>query len=371
MRELLTNLRRGVQADRAILLGLCLVWAAYLALLAGKGTNGLAPQTYILNFNLYLAALFVALVIVLATALTRHRPASPIRFVAASFTPSGFSSQLVGGLPMLLALVIFLPVFGLMKSAIPLFSSYTWDDTWIQLDRVLHGTDPWRILQPVFGYPLVTSILAGSYHLWLLLIYAGGVGFCFFVGDRELRARFFITYFASWALLGNAMAIAFASVGPCFVGPMFGDHRFDEQMAYLRAANEHYPVMTLAVQQQLADWYTSGEAGLGRGISAMPSMHVSVAFLFFLAMRRISRVAGLLFGIFFVIIMIGSVHLAYHYAVDGYVSIAATWLIWLAAGAAARRISGADSAAELSPAPSTAKLRLPAQSAVAPPHSAS
>jgi hypothetical protein len=56
-------------------------------------------------------------------------------------------------------------------------------------------------------------------------------------------------------------------------------------------------------------------------------------------MRKESRFAGLYFGIFTVIILIGSVHLAYHYAVDGYVSIAATWLIWLAAGPLARRVA--------------------------------
>jgi hypothetical protein len=344
VRELLAELRRGAAADRAILLGLCLTWATYVALLASKGINGLSLASYQLNFNLYLAALLATLVATLATVLARHRPARPIGFLAASFVSSGLAGRLIRGVPMLLALVVFLPIFGSMKSAIPLFNSYTWDETWIGLDRALHGTDPWRILQPVFGYPAVTSVLATFYHLWLLLIYVGGAGFCFFVGDRQLRARFFITYFASWALLGNVLAIAFASVGPCFVGPMLGDHRFDEQMAYLRAADEQFPVMTIAVQQQLVDWYASGAEGLGRGISAMPSMHVSIAFLFFLAMRRISKLAGLLFGIFFVIILIGSVHLAYHYAVDGYVSIAATWLIWLAAGVATRRIAGTDKA---------------------------
>lgn len=347
MRQLLAELGRGAAADRAILLGLCLTWAVWLGLLASKGINALSLESYQLNFSLYLAALLVTLVLALTSVLARHRPARPIGFLTGSFVSSGLAGRLIRGLPMLLALVIFLPVFGSMKSAIPLFNSYTWDDTWIDLDRALHGTDPWRILQPIFGYPVVTSILAGFYHLWLLLIYMGGVGFCFFVGDRQLRTRFFITYFASWALLGNVLAIAFASVGPCFVGPMLGDHRFDEQMAYLRAADEQFPVMTLAVQQQLIDWYAAGAEGLGRGISAMPSMHVSIAFLFFLAMRRISKLAGLLFGIFFVVILIGSVHLAYHYAVDGYVSIAATWLIWLAAGAAARRIAGADKASEL------------------------
>lgn len=72
----------------------------------------------------------------------------------------------------------------------------------------------------------------------------------------------------------------------------------------------------------------------------MPSMHVAQAFLFFLAMRKISRRAGLYFGVFVVIVMIASVHLGYHYAVDGYVSIAVTLLIWAVAGVVAAGLSG-------------------------------
>jgi hypothetical protein len=171
------------------------------------------------------------------------------------------------------------------------------------------------------------------------LIYMGAAYFCFFQADRELRARFFIAYFACWTLIGIVMATAFASVGPCFLEPLFGDHRFDEQMTYLRSAHESYPVFVLHVQEGLASGFRSGSSGLGSGITAMPSMHVSLAFLFFLAMRKVSRFAGLFFGLFAVIILIGSVHLAYHYAVDGYVSIVTTWLIWLASGPLARRVA--------------------------------
>jgi hypothetical protein len=239
---------------------------------------------------------------------------------------------------MLAALVVFLPVFSKMKGAIPLFNSYAWDTTWIDLDQALHGTDPWLILQPVLGYPLVTSALSVFYHLWLLLIYLGAVYFCFFQPDRLLRIRFFIAYFACWVILGVVMATLFASVGPCFVGPLFGIHRFDAQMEYLRAAHEIYPVMVLRVQDALLTSFHSRGTGLGSGISAMPSVHVSLAFLFFLATRRLSRLAGILFALFFVIILVGSVHLAYHYAVDGYFATLGTGLIWLIADPLARRV---------------------------------
>lgn len=339
MRNLLTEFRRGAAADWPILASLLLMWIVLLALLALNDINGISLASYRLNLTLYVAALFVAGILAGGTLLVRYRPEKPIGFMAASFVSSGFASRLISGIPMLVALVVFLPLFSKMKSAIPLFNSYTWDNTWAGLDRAIHGVDAWQVLQPVFGYPLLTSMLSIFYHSWIPLIYLVAVYFCFFQSNRVLRARFFIAYFGCWTILGVAMATAFASVGPCFTGVLLGDHRFDEQMEYLRGANEVYPVLVLSVQESLASAFQSGGSGLGSGITAMPSMHVSLAFLFFLAMREVSKFAGLFFGIFFLIILIGSVHLAYHYAVDGYVSIAATLLIWWASGPLVRKVA--------------------------------
>jgi hypothetical protein len=57
------------------------------------------------------------------------------------------------------------------------------------------------------------------------------------------------------------------------------DNSFAAQMAYLEAANAQFPVMTLEVQQMLLDRYHEGANGLGSGITAMPSMHIAIAFL--------------------------------------------------------------------------------------------
>ena len=53
-----------------------------------------------------------------------------------------------------------------------------------------------------------------------------------------------------------------------------------------------------------------------------------LATLFWLSVRRASPRAGKLFGAFVAAIWIASVHLAYHYAVDGLVAVIATYAIW-------------------------------------------
>jgi len=259
------------------------------------------------------------------------RPDSPIEHLKQRYFGSRSRQVFALGAPMLAVAIILLPFFSKMKSAIPLFNDYTWDAAFIEWDRaIFFGLDAWQVLQPVLGYPIITAFLALLYQLWFLLLYPGVMFFAFARIDHTVRRQFFLTYVLSWTLVGGAMATALASVGPCFVGPMLGDPTFDAQMAYLYAANEQVPIMVLPVQEMLLDWYAEAEDGLGSGITAMPSMHCAIAFLYWIAMRRISAAWGAFFGVFFFITWVSSVHLAYHYAVDGLVSLLAVAAIWAA-----------------------------------------
>ncbi len=294
------------------------------------------PGSYLNNLSIYLLVWVIFLSARISFLLYQHRPPSPTRFLIASTEARADFIGVVAGLPVVTTIAFFMPGFSAVKSAIPLFTEYSWDPVLLDLDQTLHGTDPWRIMQPILGFPIVTAALAFSYHLWFMLIYAGTIYFAAYQKDPVLRFRYFLSFVLIWSLGGMLMAIGLASVGPAFLHPILGNDHFYDQMEYLRAANDVVPVLVVDVQDELLAWYLSGEHGLGRGISAMPSMHVALAFLFFLAMRRVSRAAGVVFGVFCAVVMLGSVHLGYHYALDGYVSVILSGAVWIVAGAIAK-----------------------------------
>ena len=314
-----------------VILGTCfgLFWAFDI------GPTGLegVPR----NTRLYLAAALAMAFADIGWQLARHRPAAPARFLLDLYSARVADPAVLAKLPLLAIMIAFMGVFSTLKSMIPLFNDFDWDPAFIAWDRMLflghHAADA---LQPLVGYPLVTSLLAILYHAWIMLIYVGILFFLFYRVAAPVGRQYFLCFMLIWALIGGGLATVFASVGPCFVGPLLGDTSFDAHMAYLEAANAQFPVPTLHVQDLLLQWHHEGERGLGSGITAMPSMHVAMAQLTWLGMRRVSRAAGWWFFAFFVVIWIGSVHLAYHYAVDGLVSVIATTAIWRGCGALLR-----------------------------------
>lgn len=248
---------------------------------------------------------------------------------------------LVRSLPVLSLLPVFLSVFSSYKSLIPTISPFRWDVSLAALDRALHGgVDPWVWLHPILGAPWITFAIDALYHpLWSIAFVAVWCWQALDHRDPVLRLQFLLSFLMVWILLGSAGATLMSSAGPCYYGHVVGQpDPFAAQLAFLAESGRQVPLASAFAQDALWRAYVSGFVGVGSGISAMPSVHVATTLLFLLLGRWHSRWLALGFGALLAVVLVGSVHLGWHYAVDSYAAILVTVPIWLTAGWAARRI---------------------------------
>ena len=231
------------------------------------------------------------------------------------------------GLIALLAMTIFTGFFSLNKSHITLLQPFTWDTAFAQLDRLLHfGNDPYVLLQPLLGTPLATSIINAAYHFWFFLMYFLLFMACFDKNDVAHSGAYLIALILCFALGGNLLATVFSSAGPVYYAEFGFGQDFVPLMDMLNRFHEVSPVWALNVQDMLlAGHYGEGPV---KGISAMPSMHVASTVIITAYAFTWQRWAGWLMVGFTALIMLGSVHLGWHYAIDGYFGALLALVCW-------------------------------------------
>ncbi len=312
------------------LAGLYVAVAAYLSWSLGfrlpSVGDYLAAATDLTIFGAAMGSAF------LAWDLYRYRPKRPFFYLRTWARDRRLARRAVLGLPAFTAFVLLSTTFGAVKSAIPLVHPFDLDPTLIRIDVDLFRGDAWRFFQPVVGYPLVSATLNFFYHSWFGLLFLVGAFTMVWIEQPRLRLQYLIAYLMSWILLGTVMAAALSSVGPAFYHHFYGDGRFDPLTGYLHAAASQAPIPALTVQQALISWADAKAYTIGGGISAMPSMHVAIATLFTLLGWRISPFWGGAASVFLAVIFLGSIHLGYHYAIDGYVSMMLTPIVWWGSG---------------------------------------
>ncbi|MCF8474204.1 MAG: phosphatase PAP2 family protein [Emcibacter sp.] len=253
-------------------------------------------------------------------------------------------------LPMVF-LPTFISLFSSLKSVVHLIHPFYLDEFLMKADRFIHfGIDPWRITHAVFSTAFLSVVLNYFYNLWFFIMFSYVLWMVVNVHFNQKRMRFLLTFIMIWTLIGSFLAVLLSSAGPCFYGDVVGDKTvYGPLMDILRSYDKQYEssffgIFALNTQNMLWMDYLKNDTNIGSGISAMPSMHVSVAALLYFSGRDVNKYIGYGMGIFLVMIQIGSVHLGWHYAVDGYVSIFLTWLVWRFAGWLVKRIYKEDEA---------------------------
>ncbi len=299
-------------------------------------TTGILLTALKLLFPTFLLMLFLMRFVWMACTV---RPAQPTKWFINDIRTIIFDpDRLAFGAVTFGCVAVMFGTFSYLKEMIPVLNYFAWDTTFALWDRTLHGgVDPWRILQPLTGTPLITFVLNVFYNVWFLLLYFVAFYACFDINNRARSLTFLIAFALCWIVGGNLLATVLSSVGPAFYADFGYGDLFAPQMAMLRDVSDIYPVWALSTQAALLDGFQND--GALRGISAMPSMHVTIAVVIALYAFTIRRWLGWIMAAYAAMIMIGSVHLAWHYAIDGYLGAAIAVAAWWVARTLTRRFS--------------------------------
>ncbi|MHA2813075.1 phosphatase PAP2 family protein [Vibrio campbellii] len=226
-----------------------------------------------------------------------------------------------------------------LKSLIPSIHPFSLDNALANIDKLLHfGIAPWELTHSLLPSAWASWVINIAYNAWFFFMWGVLIFFLIYKKQPLLRQQFLLTFVFSWLFIGAFFATLLSSAGPCFLELLNGDNQFaplmntlNQQSEYLQSV-EAGPLWALPTQDYLWEGYIEPSNNIGAGISAMPSMHVSIAVLLALSLYRVNRILGYFAYAFAVLTQIGSVHLAWHYAVDGYMSIILTVLLWKLVG---------------------------------------
>lgn len=237
-----------------------------------------------------------------------NRPERPMHCARA------VAPYVIDRMALFLSSILFFVWLAPLKALIPKAGGFFADPYLASLDRLLLGRDAWKIAHLV---PFTRAIEVG-YTIWPLTILTGVLWIAVTANPAVLR-RFFLSWALSFWILGIGLATMMASAGPIF-GPDLG-LGFEALHDALEPAS-----YVMGLHDRLWHAYASGALFIGGGISAAPSMHCALTFLFAFAVKG-TRVF-LLACLYSAFIWFGSIYLGWHYAVDGLISLVAVALIW-------------------------------------------
>ncbi len=260
-----------------------------------------------------------------------------IRVLINFFTPL---SKALSFFYLVLAMNLVFSSHTFIKRSIPDINPFKYDIILYNIDKWIHfGYSPWQLTHELFSNAYLSLFINFLYHLWFLFLWGSTLFFIIKKSNLQLRFQYLISFMLCWVINGAIIATILSSAGPCYLYLLDKDNkqflslmqRLAEQSEYLKSIGLP-ELWALNVQDSLWQKYLTRSDGIGVGISAMPSMHVSSSVLMALGSYRVNKKLGILMWVFAVFIQIGSVHLGWHYAIDGYIGALLTIIIWLIIG---------------------------------------
>lgn len=194
------------------------------------------------------------------------------------------------------------------KVMLPLAIPFWADPMLANLDHALFGQDPWILLNRLLGWaaPIVDQV----YISWAPAKF-GTLLIVLVLPESRKKSQILVAYFLLFAMIVFGQ-YAFSSAGPIFYAEFgFGDRFQNIPLQHWVSAARGYLMHDHAV--------VGGDPG--GGISAWPSFHVAGALWTAQVWYAWDRRLGAFGFLWFFIILIGSVLLGWHYAVDGIAGI--------------------------------------------------
>lgn len=234
-----------------------------------------------------------------------------------------------------LAIYISLMAFSTAKSLISVMVPFQYDVLFSSIDKFIHfGRYPHEYLGFILDNPKYVVFMDWFYISWFYYIYAYVAYVVFQPKGAAGRVRLIACFCLCWVVLGSFAATLASSVGPIF-WESFVDapNPYTQLIATLENVSlTHYPLMCLDIANLLLGWQRDEFIVDLSGPSALPSIHVAMVALFMFHSWHYNRFFFPLTVAYCVLTMVGSVVLAWHYALDGYVSIILMYIMWKLVG---------------------------------------
>jgi hypothetical protein len=215
--------------------------------------------------------------------------------------------------------------YGWIKLVVPVFHPRLFDPELWELDRTLFfGIAPTTFLLDVFGRGWFLRLIDWTYAN--IFFASASIAYAWVLSHPERRIR--VAFANGNALLwitGGWLYLLLPSVGPAFRFP-------DVWLAHsesLRNTQGLQAILMRNYQNVIRAWGglpITEPIRIVFGIGAFPSLHVAFQMYVFLWARRVWRTGQMLFGIFVVLIFLGSMITGWHYMSDSLAGLLMAYL---------------------------------------------